>query len=274
MRSGPSATISDGALRPRVGEPGVGEQVEAGEAERPEPEELAAAAGEPQRVAPLDGGEDREQERAGERVADRRQRERVDPVERRLADDELAAPRDGGERGETRPGCCPAAHAQRRTTAAADCSAGPRGQLRPLARLRCQSRGWAPTCSRIVSSRTNEERTCSRASARAPAALRADERLLDRAVLLGVLDVQPVDRVVARRPHGRPGERPARALRELLDERQVGDAVDHVVERVVRAHPVAHDRAPPLARLARAQLLRDLREPLLARVELGEVVVA
>jgi predicted RNA polymerase sigma factor len=29
------------------------------------------------------------------------------------------------------------------------------------------------------------------------------------------------------------------------------------VERVVRAHPVAHDRAPRLARVARAELLRQ-----------------
>src|SRR5690349_9275978 len=89
------------------------------------------------------------------------------------------------------------------------------------------------------------------------------ERLLDRAMLLGVLEVEAVERVVARRPHGRAGEVPARALRKLLDERQVGDAVDDVVEGVVRPHPVAHDRAALVARLARAQLLRDLREALL-----------
>src|ERR1035437_5703298 len=51
------------------------------------------------------------------------------------------------------------------------------------------------------------------------------ECLLDRAVLLGVLQIEPVDRMVARRPHRRPRERPARALRHLLDERQVGDAI-------------------------------------------------
>ena len=40
-------------------------------------------------------------------------------------------------------------------------------------RERCQSRGCAPTCSRIVSSSVNELSTCSRASARAPASLPA-----------------------------------------------------------------------------------------------------
>src|SRR5579864_6227780 len=49
--------------------------------------------------------------------------------------------------------------------------------------------------------------------------------LLDRAVLLGVLQIEPVERMVVRRPHRRPRERAAGALRELLDERQVGDAI-------------------------------------------------
>src|SRR5712691_2076807 len=79
--------------------------------------------------------------------------------------------------------------------------------------------------------------------------------LLDRAVLLGVLQVETVDRVIARSPNGGPRERAARALRELLDERKVGDAVDHVVEPVIRAHPVAHDRAALLPGLERPQTL-------------------
>src|SRR5205823_1579717 len=62
------------------------------------------------------------------------------------------------------------------------------------------------------------------------------------------------------------------ALRELLDEREVGDAIDDVVEGVVRAHPVAHDRAARLAGLARAKVLGDLGEILLRRLELREVV--
>src|SRR5689334_23905553 len=73
------------------------------------------------------------------------------------------------------------------------------------------------------------------------------ERLPDRAVLLGVLRVEAVDRVVARRPDRGAREGAASALRELLDERQAGDAVDDVVEGVVRAHPLSHDRAPCLA---------------------------
>src|SRR5262249_51835741 len=53
------------------------------------------------------------------------------------------------------------------------------------------------------------ERACALAAARR-------ERLADRAVLLGVLRVEAVDRMVARRPDGRAGEGAARALRELL----------------------------------------------------------
>src|SRR5579864_6117676 len=98
------------------------------------------------------------------------------------------------------------------------------------------------------------------------------DRLLDRPMLLGVLRVQPVDRVVAGRPDGRPGERPPCALRELLDQRECGHPVDDVVEGMVAAHPVAHDRAAVVARLERAQLLRDGRESLLGRIELLEVL--
>ena len=110
----------------------------------------------------------------------------------------------------------------------------------------------------------NDESTCSRASARAPAALPATSACLIARCCSAFFDVEPVERMVAGRPHRGPGERPPRALRQLLDERQAGDAIDDVVERVVPAHPVAHDRAPLLAGLARAELLRDLREALLA----------
>ena len=50
----------------------------------------------------------------------------------------------------------------------------------------------------------------------------------------------------------------------------VGSAVDDVVERVIRAHPVRHQRAPVAAGLARPELLRQPGEALLARVELGQ----
>jgi hypothetical protein len=99
------------------------------------------------------------------------------------------------------------------------------------------------------------------------------ERLPDRAVLLLVLHVQLVDEVVARRPDGRPGEVPPRLFREPLHERRVGGAIDDVVEAVVRAYPLAHDRPPLLAGLSRAELLRDPREPALRLLELGEVVL-
>src|SRR5207248_1374749 len=95
------------------------------------------------------------------------------------------------------------------------------------------------------------------------------ERLPDRAVLLGVPRIETVDRVVAGRPDGGAGEGAARALRELLDERQVGDAIDHVVESVVRAYPVAHDSPARVARLVGAQILGDLGEVLLRLFELG-----
>src|SRR5262245_26964035 len=98
------------------------------------------------------------------------------------------------------------------------------------------------------------------------------ERLLDRTVLLRVLQVQTVERVVARRPDRGPRERAARALRELLDEWEVCGAVDDVVERVVRAHPLAHDRAPLVAGLAAAQLLRDGGEALLRVIELLQLL--
>src|SRR5205823_1011963 len=96
--------------------------------------------------------------------------------------------------------------------------------------------------------------------------------LPDGAVLLCVPRVEAVDRVVAGRPDRRAREGAARALRELLDERQAGDAVDDVVEGVVRAYPLPHDRAPLLSGLARAEILRDLGEVLLGFLELHEIL--
>ena len=84
--------------------------------------------------------------------------------------------------------------------------------------------------------------------------------------------VERLELVVDRRPHGRPGERAARRLRDRLDIGHVGDAVQHVVEGVVRAHPLRHQRAPAVTRFVRADLLRQPREPLLAHLELGEVL--
>src|SRR5581483_10915107 len=119
--------------------------------------------------------------------------------------------------------------------------------------------------------RERREHVLARELPRAGGAAR-HQRLLDRPLLLGVLEVEPVERVVARRPDRRARERTTRALRQLLDERQVGGAVDDVVEAVVRAHPVAHDRAALLPRLARPELLRDLGEALLCRVKLLEIL--
>ena len=94
------------------------------------------------------------------------------------------------------------------------------------------------------------------------------ERGADRGVLALVQQVQLVDRLVAGRPDGRPGERAACVLGDLLDVRQVGDPVDHVVEAVVRAHPVDGQRASVLAGLARPQRPRQAREALLGHLEL------
>src|SRR5581483_4485549 len=88
------------ALRAGVLETREREQVEAREAERPEPPEPQPAAVEAEGAAPLDDGEDREQDEPRERVADGREVEGVDPVDGRLADDELPAPREPRGRAE------------------------------------------------------------------------------------------------------------------------------------------------------------------------------
>src|SRR5205807_1570586 len=94
---------------------------------------------------------------------------------------------------------------------------------------------------------------------------------LDRPVLALVERVQLVDGLVPRRPDGRAGERPPRALRHLLDERQPRDAIDHVVEAMIGAHPLRRERAPVAAGLAGTQRARKAREELLGVLELLEV---
>ena len=78
------------ALRPRVREPGVGEQVEAGEPERAEQEEPAAAPVEPQRVPSLDDGGARRatarpRRRTARSSAERRSRSRAPTCRPRTA---------------------------------------------------------------------------------------------------------------------------------------------------------------------------------------------
>ena len=90
--------------------PRVREEVEAGEAERAEAEEPQAAALEPEGLTPLPPGEHREQQRGRDGIANRRQGERVDPVQRGRPDDELASPCETGDRAEDRAECCRASH--------------------------------------------------------------------------------------------------------------------------------------------------------------------
>ena len=71
-----------------------------------------------------------------------------------------------------------------------------------VASPRHQPCGWAPTSRRITSSRLNEERTCSRASARAPDALPAASACRIARMLLVVGRVEAVDRLAARSPDG------------------------------------------------------------------------
>src|SRR5439155_1547607 len=93
------------------------------------------------------------------------------------------------------------------------------------------------------------------------------ERVLDRLVLALVLKVELVDRLVTRRPDRRPGERATRTLCHLLDVRQIGDAVDDVVEAVVALHPLDGERAAVVTRLARTQRARQPSEALLGLPE-------
>ena len=128
------------------------------------------------------------------------------------------------------------------------------------------SRPEAPSVSSTTSISVFEESTCSRASARAAAALPAADRLADRAVLEVVLRVELVE-LGACAPDPVADERAPRALRDPLDERQLGDAVDHVVEGVVRLHPldeqrrVARSRRCAPARGARGSARRTAARP-------------
>ena len=118
-----------------------------------------------------------------------------------------------------------------------------------------------------------DESTCSRARMRAACGAARADRLADGAVLEVVLRVELVE-LRACLPHPVADERPAGALRDALDERHVGDAIDHVVEGVVRLHPLDEQRrvARRPAPCLRPELERELAEPPLHRVERGEVV--
>src|SRR5437764_1043810 len=67
-----------------------------------EPEQAQAAAVEPERAPAFHGREDDQPEAGRAGVPDGRERKGVDAVERRLADHELAAPGDRGDRGKCR----------------------------------------------------------------------------------------------------------------------------------------------------------------------------
>src|SRR5262249_57112357 len=86
---------------------------------------------------------------------------------------------------------------------------------------------------------------------------------LDCTVLAFVLGIELVDRRVPRCPDRGSRERAPRALRYLLDERRSGDAVDHVVETMIRPHPLGGQRTAVASRVASAQRARETREPLL-----------
>ena len=98
------------------------------------------------------------------------------------------------------------------------------------------------------------------------------DRLADRAVLEVVLRVELVE-LPAGLPDPVADERAARALRDALHERQLGDAVDHVVERVVRLHPLDEERrvARRLTSRVRSELEGQRGEAPLDRVELGQI---
>src|SRR6185437_3225852 len=162
-----------------------------------------------------------------------------------------------------------------RADAAAGCAhllAPVRGGPSPRSRLHPPIR--PPTCTDLLEDRLEQvERRehvlpCEHARTLDAA---GSERVLDRLVLALILEVELVDGLVARRPDGRPREGAARTLRDLLDVRQVGDAVDDVVEPVVAVHPLDGQRAPVVARLARAQCTRQPGEALLRLIELLEI---
>jgi hypothetical protein len=108
---------------------------------------------------------------------------------------------------------------------------------------------------------------CERLGAcRVPGAERRD----DRAVLVVVPLVERVRLRAARSPHRVPGERTARALRQALDQRRLGDPVDHVVEAVIRVHPLVGEPPAVLSLVRpRPERLRRLAERLLGQLELA-----
>ena len=87
-----------------------------------------------------------------------------------------------------------------------------------------------------------------------------------------VARVETIELFVDRRPDGGARERPPRALGDRLDVRHLRGAVEHVVKRVIRPHPLGHQPAPVPARVARAQLTRQAGEPLLALLELLQLL--
>jgi hypothetical protein len=99
-----------------------------------------------------------------------------------------------------------------------------------------------------------------------PVAAPRRERIENRLVLGHVLAVEIVDLGAARAPaaeEGAPG-----ALGDPLDQREIRRVVDHVVEAVVRAHPVGGEpRALAFAPAPVEQLLGQVRELLLGRTE-------
>src|SRR5262249_48464971 len=151
------------------------------------------------------------------------------------------APRRSRRRGTS----FPSAASRRRTRAAPRRRAGAatglasslvRARGEPSPRTRLHPPGRPPPGPDLLQARLQPGERGEHVLAREhPRALDATgrERVLDRLVLPLVQQVQLVDRLVARRPDRRARERAPRALRDLLDVRQLGDAVDDVVEAVV-----------------------------------------
>ena len=100
------------------------------------------------------------------------------------------------------------------------------------------------------------------------------DRAADRRVLPLVLDVEVVE-LGADGPRRLAEERPSRALRQPDDVGRVRALVDHVVEIVVRVHPLAHDGAVRSAALAclAPKLPGQLCEARFRRLQLGQAVV-
>src|SRR5262249_50250386 len=98
------------------------------------------------------------------------------------------------------------------------------------------------------------------------------DRLADGPVLFVVSCIEVVE-FGARDPGDLADERPPRALRDPLDIRRPGAAVDHVMEGVVRLHPLDRKRVVLDACLRlRAQLQREHAETKLSLVEARQVV--